>query len=89
MKERYFDIILKDILNDEYRLSEHAREFRMGERAINANDIFNIAMTYKERYYHSKHKSYNFIGHTENGRLATIACKYCNGTTIITLFLGR
>jgi hypothetical protein len=59
----------------------------MDEREISTGDIECLILEgLRKRKYRSDHDSWNFFGHGLDNEELTIAVRYINGTTIITVF---
>lgn len=79
-------IIIKDLKTGAFSYDPHAL-IRMEEREITSADIeCLISEGLKKREFRIDHDSWNFFGHDLDNKDLTIATRYENGTTIITVF---
>ena len=78
--------IVKDLKKGAFSYDPHALR-RMNERGITSADIeCLISEGLKNREFRPDHDSWNFFGHDLDSERLTIAARYENGTTIITVF---
>jgi Domain of unknown function (DUF4258) len=80
------DKIVRDLKKGAFSYDSHALR-RMDEREITSADIeCLISEGLKKREFRSDHDSWNFFGHDLDNEQLTIAARYENGTTIVTVF---
>lgn len=81
-----FEKIVKDLKKGAFNFDPHALD-RMNQREITTADIESLISEGLKHYeYRKVHDSWNFFGHGLDNEELTIAVRYENGTTIVTVF---